>query len=256
MTQPVQEPTEGRAVAGLKWQTSQLFRRPLPASSSGSSVEQWPMSRDLVNFMSYPPNLDDGGAAGKHLDQVALDSTYWSGYYIYNLFDADQSEVYFYTRLGPKGSLWTVTWAAEVGPDCGSLGWYMRTGSDNSPGNGYDDDGIGMMAGHLDGTFGAWLTLTDAFTGTTAPHDLYNAVQNKNAYGFYTYRIRIMGDDGAASSSISYNATDDAYHVDGGAGIWVVKALVDGKNASSSGYVCHLTGVRMNRMTSEGYFAG
>ena len=39
MTQPVQEPSEGRAIAGLRWQTSQLFRRPAPPSSSNPQFD-------------------------------------------------------------------------------------------------------------------------------------------------------------------------------------------------------------------------
>jgi len=77
MTQPVQEPTEGRAVAGLKWQTSQLFRRPLPpAAESGAPSYAYCFSYVTPQTVGATSNLQ---LAWEDFTTNALDTVFSTG---------------------------------------------------------------------------------------------------------------------------------------------------------------------------------
>lgn len=58
MTQPVQEPSQGRTDAGQEFRTRQLFRRPAPAAATGGGEPSYA----YVSFDSTPQTVAGGGS--------------------------------------------------------------------------------------------------------------------------------------------------------------------------------------------------
>lgn len=65
MTQPVQEPSQGRVDSGQNWRTHQLFRRPSPAAAASTGMDlgyeyRWGIDDATLGFLAYQ---DDGTPA-------------------------------------------------------------------------------------------------------------------------------------------------------------------------------------------------
>jgi hypothetical protein len=167
-------------------------------------------------------------------------------------FEADADQDYFVRgfKLGPYGSRWAVALVAETGPDCGELVFQLATGSEDAP-----NEGFAVPDGMLDSPYNVSNTYTqfDDF----ATQDLYNAAPGVvNPYQLVDFRVK--GGDGAAHTAITDPDPDMGAGVvasDGGAGVWWLRVLIDGKNGSSSGFRATIRSLYVVRLTWDGFIA-
>lgn len=230
---------------------------PIPGLTS-SATAMWPMSHDLVTFTSIPENFDCSATAGLHLNQSTVDNTYepYGWYFNQITTSTDSAEIKMYTRLGPQGSAWQFNYTAEKGPDCGRVSFAIQNVSEDTPGEGYELDGAGWIPGKLLRTVGTFYTINDGFSGL-AYRDLYAAAQSKNNDPMSTFAFRILGEDGTVGTAVTSPGADGIPTFNGGAGLYCIKAFVNGKHASSSAYTVRFTGpIRAVRSTAEGYHTG
>jgi len=248
MTQPVQEPTEGRAIAGLKWQTSQLFRRPAPPPPSGGGsqvmVPKYGVAGcDWRTMINSPMN---------NFGSFTRDSTAPFGGYISG-GGSDGDSIVFGLPLGPAGSGWAVSIWAENGPSAGKLQIEWATTSvDEFAAFGYGSDVSIIDPLEDSSTFykatnsGASAALIDWYSGSTGWGfvDLRSAIVISGTDG------QMLAADGTANGDWFYG-----YDMLGGGDpsvYWWCQLRVDGKNASSSGYDMKIAGVSVYRINGNG----
>lgn len=216
-------------------------------SPAVAGVSMWPMSYDLLQYDVINMSAVDAEAAPFWPSPVTRDTAYLKNYY--TEATADQTQWLSYMRLGPKGSIWCVNLVADQGTDCGKLqfSWATINEETSAAGNGYSDNGAGMVAGSTDR---AALTY---FTTDANQIDLYNNPAILHDDFAYLSPFRIGGEDGA---TLTANATqadpdDNAKSFDGGSGMWVLSMKVIGQNASSSGFRSRIEGFWVRRLTSD-----
>lgn len=251
--------TERKAL-GAGWGVVDLRKRPGPPAAAAATVKSmWPMSQDLLPFSVVDRGLDydyqatDLTSPGStSFNTATLDTTYLNGFYFTKNTNVDHANFLQYVRLGPKGSVWGVIGVAEAGPDCGKLTFGWQTISEDAAATFYLS-GVGFLPGSTDRP-----TELTFYTGNTPTVDLYAGVQKKMSTFSVFSQFRIAGDDGApVTANATTQVNNNGYKkLDGGAGIWVLRAWVNGKNASSSGYKVRLSELRVQRFTSDGFPTG
>lgn len=248
MTQPVQEPSQGRTDQGQEFRTRQLFRRPAPASAG---VPQWPLSYDVLPYLRPYIGMDYDTAYG--FGSSVVDATYPpAGFYTDNLSGGsfrDDASFISYFRLGPQGSAWCLNFVVETGTDCGKVETEWATLPESSPGQGYPSDGLGLPPNSSDYTFnwykpfGGNYLVPDFYAGITSKTDTY---QEWNPF-------RIMGTDGTA---LTADGADDGYfgysEFNGGAGLWALRIRVNGKDVAATDYKTRFSMMRLSRIGSVG----
>lgn len=78
MTQPVQEPSQGRTDAGQEFRTRQLFRRPAPAAATGGGEPSYA----YLDFWATPQTVAAGGSlrlAWENFSTNALNTVFSTG---------------------------------------------------------------------------------------------------------------------------------------------------------------------------------
>lgn len=221
-----------------------------PIPGVGAAAAMWPMSyNNVLAYDSFKLIGADGEASPYWSSAVTKDANYLGGYYVENSTDSAQFLRYF--RLGPKGSIWCINFLADKGSDAGILtfSWQTISEATSASGNGYSDDGAGMVGGAGDRGAITYYT-TDSNTV-----DLYAAAPALHTEYDLRSVFRIGGDDGDAitGNATLFDADDAAKSFDGGSGIWVLSVEINGKNASSSAYRCRLEGggFWLRRLTSD-----
>jgi len=154
----------------------------------------------------------------------------------------------FKVTLGPKGSIWgfTATWLRR--PDGGQFTWGLASHPSPNPGRGGTND-----QGTLEGITAGGLTFVEPSTSGATTYDTYDtSVYDDYLNGFWAFRI--MGNVGDTLTAFTNNAdTFTGYAtMNGGPGVYTVRIRVTGKNASSSGYRCELTGGAFLRIDDDG----
>ncbi len=248
MSRNLSEGSTSKDVAANEFQTRQLLRRPAPPSAAATG-SQYPMSYDVIPFdvFAYGPDKE----AGSGWSFPTFDATYMRGYYVQK--NSSTGEFIRYFRLGPKGSIWSISFVMDVGPDCGKIEFSWQTISEDAPNppavGSYDLNGLGMIGGSTD------RSAITYYTCGTSTFDAYSAgggTQNSHT-GFSQFRI--MGDDGApiTSNGTAPVGDDGENHFDGGAGIWILKVKNITKNALSSGNRITIEDMWVRRNTSDGF---
>lgn len=220
---------------------------PIPAQAAGSSSAMWPMSYDLLQYDVFNMSGDDAEASPFWPSPVVRDTAYIKNFY--TQASTNSAQWLSYIRLGPKGSNWCVNMIADKDADCGILtfSWQTLDEATSASGNGYSDDGAGMVAGSTDRGTPTYYT-SDANTV-----DLYRSTPQLHHDYAYISPFRIGGDDGdpiTANASLA-DPDDNAKSFDGGAGIWVLSVEITGKNASSSAFRSRIEGLWVRRLTSD-----
>lgn len=209
----------------------------------------WPMSYDVIPFdvFQYGPDKEAGSSWTTF---PTFDANYMRGYYIEK--NSATGEFLRYFRLGPKGSIWSISFILDLGSDCGKIefSWQTITEDATSPpaAGSYMLDGLGMIPGSSDrGT-------PTYYTAGSSTFDAYSAAPSLHDARIGYSQFRILGDDG---DPITANATSpgvpDYPYFDGGAGIWVLKVKNVTKNASSSANRIRLEDMWIRRNVSDGF---
>jgi len=244
MTRPIYEPTLTRQDAYLDFQQQQLFRRPAPTSSVVVPA-MYPMSYDVIPFdvFQYGPDKEAGSSWTTF---PTFDVNYMRGYYVEK--NSSTGEFLRYFRLGPKGSIWSISFIMDLGSDCGKVEFSWQTISEDAPGNGYLLDGQGMIAGSTDRSTPTY------YTAGTSTFDAYSAAPSlHDAHTGYS-QFRMMGDEGdPITSNGTASGPDGEEHFDGGPGIWVLKVKNITKNGSSSGNRIRIEDMWIRRNVSDGF---
>lgn len=244
MSRPLFPESNLTKIARERGSREQLERRPAPAAAEAAAgSDPWPMSYDLMPWDAAKRGID-----GYDFNPTR-DSAYLGGFYVEGNGDGDIAIMYF--RLGPRGSAWGLNFECDRGSDCGIVhtSWQVVSEDSGALGNGAGfEGGLGLI---FDSYAGAAPTF---YTADSPSFDLYNAApslhQNFDGYS----QFRIMGQEGDLITANATTNADDPFfkHFDGGPGIWACKVMVNGKNASSSGYRVRIENAFVRRWTVGG----
>ena len=145
--------------------------------------------------------------------------------------------------LGPYGSMWAVIVSFNGRPDGGKFLFSLASVESPNPNRPPPNEG----------------TLTDddlIYVSLLATVDTYSAVAGDDTNNGTLGAFRMLGADGARLTT--FTGGGDAYTgaatIDGGAGVYKLKAEVTDKHADSTGYVCDLTYLAVVRLDDNGYF--
>ena len=118
-------------------------------------------------------------------------------------------------RLGPQGSVWSIQFIADGGPNAGIVDFFWQTISESVPGAGYDLNGLNILGDSVT-RGGPPDPLVYYRTSVGYQFDAYGvgAFTNRQVIGYSQFRI--MGADGAAITANGVpSGADDAGHVRG-----------------------------------------
>lgn len=224
---------------------------PVPVSSGGGQptmVNKYTMhGLEWRHLIDNSPSAVNGGGGFT----FTRDSTAPYGGYITSS-GANQDFIGFGLPLGPKGSGWAVSMWAEQGDGHGKIQIEWATvsvdefagyaaGSDVS----IIDPGEQSLTYYHTTTGGAAPSLSDWYAGS--------------GWGFVSQQsaLVVAGDDGDMLSANGVNNGDWFYGQDMGGGgdpsvYWWIRLRVDGKNASSSGYLAKIAGLTVYRLNGNG----
>lgn len=189
----------------------------------------------------HPPGIDEDGYTWVN------DASFVGGGYVEGTADGD----YFtcMVLLGPKGSIWQITWRAAQGPDFGrftfalaSLGYEsnLRPSGDNT----------GKIA-PVDGAYGSFTYIDLA---TTHSYDAYNPADVGEVRVSSSTPFIVGGDEGDPLTDFFTGNTDPMTGftlMDGGPGWYRFKVYTDGKNAASSGYRVRISNIVFSRRADD-----
>jgi hypothetical protein len=147
--------------------------------------------------------------------------------------------------LGPKGSVWGVTATYLRRPEGGQFRVALASVATPNPARaGVNDQGTLVGTASVTYIEPAGWPLFDTYD-TTVYDDRFN--------GFHGFRV--MGDPGTAFTTVTVGGdTVTGYDlIDGGPGVYNVRARVTGKAAASTGYRCELSGLAFLRLDDDGY---
>lgn len=253
MTQPVQEPTQGRQDQGQDFRTRQLFRRPT-MSTAGYPMWNTPI---IVNFAylnaaSNAIESSPGGAGSYAANDWTIDGTYPAGGYW--KCTNDVTYVSWVVNLGPKGSVWGIRPLIAEGTNYGKLEVQFASLSWTNYYTGDPPYEIGQFTG-LTGSAGNGYTGGQPVEGgnsfvTLDYIDCYAAADNVFRIESDYQKFRIAGDDGVLGTSFTSNIRG-WYDWDGGSGLHRVKLVTNGQNASSTGYEMRLGGFALFRLDDQ-----
>lgn len=216
---------------------------PIPGQTA---VAMWPMSYDVIPFdvFQYGPDKEAGSTWSTF---PTFDANYMRGYYVEK--NSSTGEFLRYFRLGPKGSIWSLSFIIDLGSDCGKLEFSWQTISEDAPGLGYVLDGQGILPDSTDRSTPTY------YTCGTSTFDAYSAAPGLHDAHVGFSQFRITGDDGdpITANGTPASGPDTSDFFDGGAGIWVLKVKNITKNASSSANRIRLEDFWLRRNTSSGF---
>jgi hypothetical protein len=199
----------------------------LPGAADPIGFEQtWP------TFHQFDP-WTEVESAGDHSGWVrTIDTACYKNGFISNS-GSDGDYVIWPVRLGPLGSIWQVLMVVNTRTDAGILKFAFASAGDDY----YYPGGYQLQA---DATFHDLGTGQSLYNGTPAK----NFTQNTDIF-------RINGVDGTDLTSISGSDAEvpAAKIFNGGAGLYLFRVKVDGKEVASSSYyaeISHLALVRLS----------
>lgn len=253
MTQPVQEPSQGRTDQALEFRTRQLFRRPSSPPPTGITAAL----RGNHKYGVCGPEWDLVHAYNLWNHTCVHDITAPFSAYA-DLGNSNGNDVGFGCPLGPTNSLWITGLWYYKGPDYGKLTFEMTTTTvDTLTGTSGD---VWSNVAILDPLYdpATWYTLqAPAFV------DGYQATE---AWAFNWFLpFWVAGPDGqqlSANGTLSATGTPDHRIIAGTSDMaaggdesvyWWLRVRVDGKNASSSGYKAKVAGFQTARLTGTGF---
>lgn len=238
MTQPVQEPSQGRTDQAQDFRTRQLFRRP-SSSGTASGVYENSCVKYACSGLEWG-TLNHYPGAG-----AVIDSTAKFGGYIQTTTNGGFFAVGM--PLGPAGSTWTIQMVFASSADGGQCVAEWRTSSVNGPLL-FDGLDYPQAIGGPDPLGSATWYKPDA--GAVRTVDTYVAVPadsysfgGGSPIGFNS--IYVNGADGQMLTADGGSAVPAAYGTPstrsmdaGGDGsvIWWLRIRCSGKNAASAGY--------------------
>lgn len=151
----------------------------------------------------------------------------------------------YFTRkvaLGPRGSIWGLTYEYAIGPDGGRFDIQLASVASPNPNRGGVNDAGTLTDNAL--SYHALATFQESYDPVFADSYLN---------GFYAFRI--AGADGAAFTAFGANDPYTGYRtIDGGAGVYSIRLVVSGQNGASSGFKCRITALTMLRLDDAGFF--
>ncbi len=272
MTQPVQEPTQGRVDQGQSYTNRQLLRRPASGSGLRNGVG-FPVSHRIDGMYLRPWTDDSQG--NEAFTSPTADLTAPFGWYISSLGASQaQAEKGIWFGLGPlgKGTGWGVDLILQQGPNSGRVIIEFATCPiDENAGTievGYTPPGLGstvsmadpymMENGGVASHFSGWWKPDAAYTGI----DLWTSGSpDWDYYPWYTFSPNMFwvgGDDGTMLTADGVNpgpydaVIENTFLTGGGDQAWFMRVRSNGKHASSSGYGFNLAGFHMYRVNGNG----
>lgn len=127
MTQPVQEPTQGRVNQGLEFRTRQLFRRPSPPAGTAGSVRNTVMTYALKgpDWLHF----DEAGLYNNHYSSnFAFDPAVPGGSYLSNEPGGTTGDYFIMgAPLGPQGARYSIDVVYDKSPTGGRLFFEWQT---------------------------------------------------------------------------------------------------------------------------------
>lgn len=269
MTQPVQEPSQGRTDQAQEFRTRQLFRRPSAVTPGVSGYLQpsvhsvygleWQVLTSKGNWTGGNTATDPTGGSWVPTD----DSAAPFGGYISTTVDKDYFQ-FAMPNLGPQGSSYAVAVWYYGNTDAPQLEIEWATGPIDEAGNttgpiGSDTSIVGPWdVAVWSATDFSWYNTNNA--GDASHSWKWDSYATGGGIGWDVVVERspfvIMGVDGtpltangSASTTFEWNRE---FNGGGGPGIaWWVRVLVNGKNASSSGYHAKIAGIRVYRFNGS-----
>jgi hypothetical protein len=215
MSKPLYLPSEATRQTGLRRDVEILKRRALIPSGIGPYPVhvQWNMfgmaaQRKAVHW--FHVEVDPAAS----VPYKAVVNNYHENVYTAstNFTAADADYFIIGARLGPKGSNWAFSISYLRGPDFGKIYLDAATAIENLDGTVTD---IGTVT---------WVNIAGNQDGYLAAAGIGG---NNGAWPFF-----MDGEDGAQLTTWNNVTT----HADGGAGIWLFKIRINGKNAASTGF--------------------
>jgi len=229
-----------------------------PSSAPVSSaVAMWPMFYEVLPWDLWN-NLDGVAAPFFGNDLLTPDmagaNAYVNGWRFGDT--RDQASFLVPLRLGPQGSVWSIEFIADGGPNAGVVEYHWQTISESVPGQGYDLNGLNILGDSVT-RGGPPDPLVYYRTSAAYAFDAYGAAPFTNRQVIGYSQFRIMGADGAAITGNGVpSGADGVDHFTGGAGIWVLKVQTNGKNGASGGYQTRLSSIIVRRISISGFYAG
>lgn len=220
---------------------------PLPAETPAAVDEFGYPTLYTIPLFSWP-----GGEDVFHFSAVVIDAACVNN--ARRTADGTQS-AYFVThlRLGPKGSIWSLSARHTEGPDHGTLAIQWGTPTEDAPASDGFVDPTGLMQGS-DGDGLTYIPFPDAALNGSFPG--YAAAGAKDVLTTSRSEFRIMGESGAVLSAFSAPTDPNATwfrDADGGPGLWNLKLILDTKDAASTSYKYGLSELRVQRIDWLGF---
>ncbi len=182
------------------------------------------------------------------------DAASWGGGYVTRVFPADGDFFEFSFLASPEGSGWGLNFLAYNGPDYGKIDIKVA-----SLGYQLDSRPSGCPVGKIQSDDGSYGDPPDfiAWGG----QDFYAAVEGQENLGQYDFFVGgqvgdVLTDISDVGNPCADGSGDDPMTfipvTDGGPGWYRVKMVVNGKNASSSGYRVRITRASLIRLDDFG----
>lgn len=233
--------SDRRELTEVLGRVEQLER--VPAARYLTQFGTWHQQLPLVFYdaAAAPPGIDVDGYSWVN------DASFVGGGYVEGTADAK----YFtgMVLLGPKGSIWQITWRAANGPDFGRFTFALASllyESDLRP----SGDPTGKIA-PVDGAYGSFTYIDLA---TTHTYDGYAATDLGEVLVSSSVPFIVGGDEGAPLTDFDTGVTDPMTGftlMDGGPGWYRFKVYTDGKNASSSGFKVRISNILFTRRADD-----
>ena len=216
----------------------------------GVGSPMWPMGRTLMR----PGDLNNvAGLSAADWTEVSDPGTTVYGNVYWTNTTGGATDGDFITRivrLGPQGSIWNVWYVSDEGTDYGKVKFQLASLSENADAtvSGFTDVTGAMEATELEGDAVTFYDLS-ALNGVTHD-DHYAAAPVTGTLWEQEWQFRIMGSAGTElTATPTYSANTNTFHANGGPGLYALRLIVDGKNASSTGYRVRVRDWRIYRNT-------
>jgi hypothetical protein len=197
---------------------------PIPNWPTGGGVSYNPPPSQPLNVLLSTAFGFDNGWSQRTIDQTV----YGGGYRTQASPTVAGHWCAFPCTLGPKGSVWAVTFVYRFGPSYGHLVIDWASSSEDGLPGATGFVGEGLMQQPFDVTF------VTPFPGGAV--DAYNASVGFDGIIERTASFRVMGDVGDTLTAFGTDSVTGRKSGNGGPGQYWVRFRVDSKNAASSGY--------------------
>lgn len=242
MTRPIFGDNIANQLAQLRQRVTRLERRPTGAPAPAAAGGGFDTAFNLLT----PHGLNNASIYNGFTFTDNFGVNRYNQFYIEATTDAKHWGRIL--RLGPSGSLWGFTLVMRKSSDAAKVKVQIAS---------LDDDGTGA------GTHPGTGTLTDGEDGSVTYYDLYRIpstptleadlyAAGTTEYEFYgvQWQFQLNG-TGSLASTPTLDTSDSLNLLDSGEGMYAIKFLTSGKNASSSSYRARYHYAVLHRMTEN-----